>query len=154
MGDSIHFGEFIKANLHLYKYRNGRSLDTHAIGNFTRSELATALRRGPFLTNMVIAGFDSDTNEPCVYWLDYLAMLHKVNAAGHGYGSMFIKSILDNNWHENMQEDEALQLVRTCIREIQTRFVAAPSCYVVKVVDANGVRTAASIQSEDVDASS
>jgi 20S proteasome subunit beta 4 len=154
MGDSIHFGEFIRANLHLYRYRNGRSLDTHAISNFTRSELANALRRGPFLCNMLIAGFDHDSNSPSLFWLDYLAMLHRVNAAGHGYGSLFIKSILDKEWFEDMSEPDALSLVRKCIREINTRFIAAPSCYIVKIVDRNGTRTAATIQSADVDTSS
>ena len=44
-GDAAAFSELIKANMQLYAFRNGHTLNTHAAANFTRSELATALRK-------------------------------------------------------------------------------------------------------------
>ena len=41
----MQFSEFILANVRLYALRNDKSLSTHAVANFTRSELATALRK-------------------------------------------------------------------------------------------------------------
>ena len=44
-GDADNFSEFIKANLKLYTLRNQHALTTHAAANYTRNELATALRK-------------------------------------------------------------------------------------------------------------
>ena len=44
-GDRVHFSEFILANTRLYALRNDKTLSTRAVANFTRSELATALRK-------------------------------------------------------------------------------------------------------------
>ena len=44
-GDRVQFSEFIMANVRLYALRHDRDLSTHAVANFTRSELATALRK-------------------------------------------------------------------------------------------------------------
>lgn len=44
-GDRVNFVEYISANVRLYALRNGAQLSTKAVANFTRSELATALRK-------------------------------------------------------------------------------------------------------------
>ena len=44
-GDAANFSELIKANMQLYSFRNGHTLSTHAAANYTRNELATALRK-------------------------------------------------------------------------------------------------------------
>jgi hypothetical protein len=43
--NSVQFTEFIQKNLHLHQFRNNVSLSTAATANFTRGELATALRK-------------------------------------------------------------------------------------------------------------
>lgn len=43
----VQFTEFIQKNLHLYQFRNNIPLSTAATANFTRGELATALRKVP-----------------------------------------------------------------------------------------------------------
>lgn len=44
-GDRVNFTEFIIANVKLYALRHSDSLTTKAVANFTRSELAKALRQ-------------------------------------------------------------------------------------------------------------
>ncbi len=44
-GDRVNFSEYIIANVRLYALRNGTQLTTKAVANYTRSELATALRK-------------------------------------------------------------------------------------------------------------
>ena len=41
----MQFSEFVIANIRLYALRNEQRLSTHAVANFTRQELAEALRR-------------------------------------------------------------------------------------------------------------
>lgn len=44
-GDRVNFSEYIIANVRLYALRNGMQLSTKAVANFTRGELAAALRK-------------------------------------------------------------------------------------------------------------
>mgnify|MGYP000423867991 CR=1 FL=1 len=41
----VQFTEFIQKNVQLYEYKNGLPLSTAAAANFTRNELAQALRK-------------------------------------------------------------------------------------------------------------
>lgn len=43
-GDTIQFAEYIAKNIQLYKMRNGYELGPQAAANFTRKNLADALR--------------------------------------------------------------------------------------------------------------
>ncbi|GHP05943.1 Pbd1p protein [Pycnococcus provasolii] len=138
-GDSTNFCEFAIANIELYRFRNnGAVLSTKAVANFLRGELATALRKGPYQTNLLLAGFDK--GKPSLYYLDYLATLHKQNTASFGYGGMFTSSLMDKWWKPDLTLDEAMLIVERCLAEVATRLTVAPSQYIVKIVDKDGVR--------------
>lgn len=139
-GDRVNFSEFIIANAKLYSLRNNTQLSTKSIAHFTRGELAKALRSSPYHTNLLLAGYDEKTG-PSLYWMDYMATLIKVNTGGTGYGSMFVLSLFDKLWHPNLTEAEALDMMEQGIAEVRTRLVVAPTNFIVKVIDANGIRT-------------
>lgn len=143
-GDRVNFAQFIIANVRLYALRNATELSTHAIANFTRMELATALRKNPYMANLLIAGMDEKTG-PALFWLDYLATMHKTNFSGTGYGSYFALSIFDRYWKPDLTESEAMQVMEKAIGEVKKRLVIGPSNYVVKVIDKNGTRIAKTI---------
>lgn len=42
----------------------------------------------PYQVNILFAGFDEKAG-PSLYWMDYLATMHKMNIAGNGYGEKF-----------------------------------------------------------------
>jgi len=46
-GDRMNFGEYIRSNVALNELRAGHTLSTKAIANFTREQLAEALRSNP-----------------------------------------------------------------------------------------------------------
>jgi 20S proteasome subunit beta 4 len=139
-GDRVQFTEFIKANIRLYALRNSTKLSTKAIAHYTRGELATALRKKPYNCNLLIAGYDKTTG-PALYWMDYLATMKKVNVGGTGYGALFTHSILDKYWTPEITQAEAVAIIDKSIEEIKLRLVVAPPHYVIKVIDANGLRT-------------
>ncbi|KAH7573790.1 hypothetical protein JRO89_XS03G0210800 [Xanthoceras sorbifolium] len=177
-GDRVQFTEFIQKNVALYQFRNGIPLTTAAAANFTRGELATALRKesgsdcrncdravgnggsgskgvsvylqeglvmvlrtskSPYMVNILLAGFDKETG-PSLYYLDYIATLHKVEKAAFGYGSYFSLSMMDRHYHSGMSVEEAIGLVDKCIIEIRSRLVVAPPNFVIKIVDKDGAR--------------
>ncbi|KAK1276623.1 Proteasome subunit beta type-2-A [Acorus gramineus] len=160
-GDRVQFTEYIQKNVHLYKFRNGISLSTAAAANFTRGELATALRKAqrqvfvanPYSVNLLLAGYDKDIG-PSLYYIDYIATLHKIDKGAFGYGSYFSLSMMDRHYHSGMSVEEAINLVDKIIMEIRSRLVVAPPNFVIKIVDKDGAREYAWRESiKDVDAS-
>ncbi|CAN6439713.1 unnamed protein product [Victoria cruziana] len=55
-GDRVQFTEYIQKNVHLYQFRNGIPLTTAAAANFTRGELAIALRK-VFIRAVLLSDF-------------------------------------------------------------------------------------------------
>ncbi|KAK1379991.1 Proteasome subunit beta [Heracleum sosnowskyi] len=139
-GDRGQFTEFIQKNVSLYQFRNGIPLTTAAAANFTRGELATALRKSPYMVNIVLAGYDKETG-PSLYFIDYIATLHKVDKAAFGYGAFFSLAMMDRHYRSDMSVEEAVDLVDKCILEIRSRLVVAPPNFVIKIVDKDGART-------------
>merc|ERR1711936_435965 len=106
-GDTNQFAEYIQKNIQLYKMRNGYELSPSAAANFTRRNLADYLRsRTPYQVNLLIAGFDTETGKPELYFMDYLASMIKAPYAAHGYGGFFTTSIMDRHYRSNMNKEE------------------------------------------------
>ncbi|RVX20467.1 Proteasome subunit beta type-2-A [Vitis vinifera] len=167
-GDRAQFTEYIQKNVALYQFRNGIPLTTAAAANFTRGELATALRKwcdmmllevklyindkifdlakllnlvfqNPYAVNILLAGYDKDIG-PSLYYIDYIASLHKIEKGAFGYGSYFSLAMMDRHYHSGMTVEEAVDLVDKCIMEIRSRLVVAPPNFVIKIVDKDGAR--------------
>jgi 20S proteasome subunit beta 4 len=51
--------------------------------------LALRCLQSPYHCNLLVAGFDEGVGAS-LYWLDYLATLHKVNTGGTGYGALLV----------------------------------------------------------------
>eukprot|EP01017_Pseudomicrothorax_dubius_P038631 TRINITY_DN5822_c0_g1_i1.p1 TRINITY_DN5822_c0_g1~~TRINITY_DN5822_c0_g1_i1.p1 ORF type:complete len:190 (-),score=63.38 TRINITY_DN5822_c0_g1_i1:144-713(-) len=138
IGDRLNFGEYIQKNIHLYTFRTGIKLNVREAANYTRSELAYAIRNGPYQVNLLIGGFDEEG--PSLYWLDYLGTLQKLTRGAHGYGAYFVSGLLDNWFKPDLTLDEGIELVKKCINEVQTRFLMSQKNFVVKIVTKDGIR--------------
>ncbi|KAF3529910.1 hypothetical protein DY000_02041935 [Brassica cretica] len=157
----VQFTEYVQKNVSLYKFRNGIPLTTAAAANFTRGELATALRKlsfasvrpsvkNPYSLNILMAGYDNESGAS-LYYIDYIATLHKVDKGAFGYGSYFSLSTMDRHYRSDMSVEEAIELVDKCILEIRSRLVVAPPNFVIKIVDKDGARDYAWRQSVQFD---
>lgn len=49
-------------------------------------------------------------------------------------------STMDMYWHDSLTLDEGIALVKKCMQELKVRFIGNLPDFVVKVVDAQGVR--------------
>lgn len=139
-GDSVQFIEYIAKNIALYKMRNGYDLLPKPAVQFTRNQLAHYLRtRTPYQVNMFIAGFD-EKEGPELHYMDYLANAKSVKYGGQGYGGLFCASIFDRYHHEKITQDEAYDILKKCVLEIQKRLIVNLPSFNVTVVDKNGIR--------------
>ncbi|CAH3161712.1 unnamed protein product [Porites lobata] len=138
-GDTVQFAEYMEKNIQLYKMKNGYELTPHAAANFTRRNLADALRSSSaYMVNMLIAGYD-EANGPELYFMDWLASLQKVPFAAHGYGSFFSLSIMDRYYRPGLTREEARELLQKCIEEVQRRFLVRLPDFFIRIVDKDGV---------------
>ena len=91
------------------------------------------------MVNIILAGYDKDVG-PSLYFIDYIASLHKVDKAAFGYGSYFALSMMDRFYRRDMTVEEAIELVDKCITEIRSRLFVAPPNFLIKIVDKDGAR--------------
>ncbi|EEC10119.1 20S proteasome, regulatory subunit beta, putative [Ixodes scapularis] len=142
-GDTVQFAEFIAKNIQLYKMRNGRSL----LPPFLFSSILEFIVENwsfaatPYSVNLLLAGFDKQAAQPELFYMDYLATMAKVPYGAHGYGAFFLISVLDRYYREDMNEEEAVDLLKKCVFEVQKRFLVNLPAFKVQVVDKNGIRT-------------
>ncbi len=138
-GDRANFAEYVQRNIQLYKYRNDLPMTVKAAANFTRNELATALRRAPYQVNLLMGGFDAKTG-PSLYYMDYLGSMKKMDFAAQGYASYFTFSIFDRYFKKGMNLEQGKELMQKCIKELRKRFLMNCPNFICKVVDKDGTR--------------
>ena len=136
--DRERFSSYIMRNMALQKYRTGNDMDLEAIAEYTRSELAYAIRRGPFQTNIILAGVEND--EAKLYWIDYMGTMCQMTKGAHGYAAYFVGSILDNFYKKGMSIEDGLECMKKCVHEMKTRFLLDQSYFQVKIVTKDGSR--------------
>jgi 20S proteasome alpha/beta subunit len=100
--------------------------------------LAEALRKGPFQTNLILGGMDGD--KAAMYHLDYLGTLQQVKTTAHGYGAYFTLGLMDRHYYPDLTQQEAIEIIRMCIHELQTRFVVGLPKFNCKIVTKEGIR--------------
>eukprot|EP01087_Luapelamoeba_hula_P010956 TRINITY_DN292_c0_g1_i1.p1 TRINITY_DN292_c0_g1~~TRINITY_DN292_c0_g1_i1.p1 ORF type:complete len:226 (-),score=64.93 TRINITY_DN292_c0_g1_i1:15-692(-) len=149
-GDRVQFSEFIAKNVKLYKYRNNLTLSTHATANYLRGELAESLRSSPYQVNLLLGGWDKQ-NGASLYFIDYLASMHKMDFAAQGYAGYFALSTMDRYYRKGLSVPEAVAILKACIRELALRLVIAQPNWIIKIVDKDGVREQEHIQGKEIE---
>jgi 20S proteasome subunit beta 4 len=64
----------------------------------------------------------------------------EMDKAAHGYAAHFLYGLLDRHWKPNMPLSEGIELMKSCIEEMQRRFILAQPKFQLKCVDVAGVR--------------
>lgn len=137
--DCVSFTEFIQKNMELQYWENSLQMTTHGAANYIRKEMATNLRKRMYQTNLLLGGYD-ESEGPSLYFMDYLSTMQKMNFGAHGYGANFCLSILDREWKEGLTVDEAVEIIRKCVQELNVRFLIGLPTFKVKIADKNGIR--------------
>ena len=121
------------------EYRTGHEPDVESTAQFIRSEMAEALRKGPYQVNVLIGGYDLIDKQAKLYWMDYLGTLQQVQKGAHGHASYFVNSVLDNNFKHDMTLDEGIFAMKKCIEELKRRYIINQPTFIAKIVTKDGV---------------
>jgi len=101
------------------------------------------------MVNFLLAGY-SDRTGPELYWMDYLASMIKAPYATHGYGGMFSMAIMDRYYRADMTEEEAYDVLKKCVAEVQKRLIINLPNFQVKVLNKDGIHAKNPIKSKDL----
>lgn len=77
-GDTNYFGEWLAMTFKLHAMKYEYSLSVSEVAQFTRFQLAKAIRNHPYIVNLLIGGIN-DAHEGELYYLDYLGTMAKVS---------------------------------------------------------------------------
>ena len=138
--ERYNFSNYIKANLALTEFRTGFELGVEATAQYMRSELAIAIRKGPYQVNCLMGGYDQNDGRCKLYWLDYLGTMQQVNKGAQGYCGYFVNSILDNEFKSDMTLDQGIECAKKCIYEMNHRFMINQHGFLGKVVTKDGIK--------------
>ncbi len=139
VGDRTHFTEYIAKNIQLYSLRTGVDLSTHATAEFTRGQLAEAIRKGPYEVNLLLGGFDEKSGAE-LYYLDYMGAMHKIQHGAQGYSAYYALSMFDKMYKPELTLDEAKEIIKAIVKELDTRFPMQFGPMKCKVADKDGIR--------------
>ncbi|KAJ0182812.1 hypothetical protein K1T71_002181 [Dendrolimus kikuchii] len=116
------------------------NLNTVSTVHFARNSLAEILRSNtPSLISMLIGGYDTESGAE-LYTMDFLGSSVKVPFGSFGFGGIFSLGIMDECYRPSLTVFEAYEVLKLCVKEIQTRlFVNLPS-FQVKVVSKEGIQ--------------
>ena len=134
------FTNFMMRNLELQEFRTGVELSVEATAQYMRTELATALRKGPYQVNCLMGGYDHTDKRAKLFWMDYLGTLQQVNKGAQGYAGYFVNSVLDQHWKQEMTLEQGIEAAKQCCKELDTRFMINQHGYICKVVTKDGVK--------------
>jgi 20S proteasome subunit beta 4 len=105
----------------------------HASRNFQEKSLTTSTIATTRTTQV------DDLWKPRLYWLDSYGALQRLHYGAHGLGANFLLSVLDQNYRETLDREQAAQLIRDCFHQLRHRFVVnSPQPPCIKCVDKNG----------------
>lgn len=136
--DILVFGDYIQKNLAFLRYKNGYKLSTDDTAQFIRSELAEAIRKGPYSVNCLLAGFEGD--EPRLYWIDYLGSVIETSKAAHGYAEYLVSSVMDTLQTRDLTEEQGLRVIDQCLQSMQNRFIMSQTSFTIKIVRKDGIK--------------
>ena len=77
--------------------------------------------------------------DPAIYWIDHLSSMVELKYGAHGYASYFCMSLMDRYWKQDLNLEEAKELMRKCLAELKTRFLGNFPEFIIKVVSKDGI---------------
>ena len=117
----------------------GRSMSCKSLAHFCGKIIYGQLRKDPYQVQILIAGWNGDTNSAIIFWLDSLGAIQEVTHAAHGRDFSSILSILDANDHLKISASECVSLFRSCWNVVRKRSSSNIGSYQMKGIGPKGI---------------
>ena len=136
--DRIEFAGYTVRNTALHYYRTGHSLTPRAAAAWVQTELAKAIREDPYQVRCFIAGVEKGAAH--LYAVDGYGAMQKLNYGAQGYAQYLVLGILDRYWREDLNLEQAEQLLGMCVDHVKRRLALNNPRHIVKAVTPEGIK--------------
>jgi len=126
----------LKAEINLYKMKNGVKMSTKALATLT-SHILHGQRYYPLIAWLVVAGFDEG---PVAYSIDPIGGVNEDKAISTGSGSLVAYGVLESMYREGMGWEEGATLAVKAIKAAIERDLATGNGITLAVIDKDGYR--------------
>ena len=126
--------KIMRAEVSLYKLRNGGEMSINAAANLTSNILGA----NPAYVQILIGGYDSDGAS--IYSLDAAGGAIKDTFISTGSGSTFAYGVLEDRFHEDITTSEGVELALRSIKSATERDVYSGNGFLVATVTSDGFK--------------
>ncbi len=126
--------KIMRAEVSLYKLRNGEEMSINAAANVTSNILGA----NPAYVQILIGGYDSDGAS--IYSLDAAGGAVKDTFISTGSGSTFAYGVLEDRFHEDITTEEAVELALRSIKTATERDVYSGNGFLVATITEDGFK--------------
>ena len=136
--------KIMRAEVSLYKLRNGEEMSINAAANLTSNILGA----NPAYVQILIGGYDSDGAS--IYSLDAAGGAVKDTFISTGSGSTFAYGVLEDRFHEDITTSEGVELALRSIKSATERDVYSGNGFLVATVTSDGFKMFSSEEVNDI----
>ena len=136
--------KIMRAEVSLYKLRNGEEMSINAATNVTSNILGA----NPAYVQILIGGYDS--NGASIYSLDAAGGAIKDTFISTGSGSTFAYGVLEDRFHEDITTGESVELALRSIKSATERDVYSGNGFLVATVTSDGFKMFSSEEVNDI----
>ena len=136
--------KIMRAEVSLYKLRNGEEMSINAATNVTSNILGA----NPAYVQILIGGYDS--NGASIYSLDAAGGAIKDTFISTGSGSTFAYGVLEDRFHEDITTSEGVELALRSIKSATERDVYSGNGFLVATVTSDGFKMFSSEEVNDI----
>ena len=126
----------LKAEINLYKMKNGVKMSTKSLAMLT-SHILHGQRYYPLIAWLVVAGFDEG---PVAYSIDPIGGVNEDKAISTGSGSLVAYGVLESMYREGMEWEEGATVAVKAIKAAIERDLATGNGITLAVIDKDGYR--------------
>ena len=139
IADRDHFGNFVQRNIDYFRFKNNnRRGSVRRAAEFTRGQLAEAIRKSQKNVKPLVIGYD-DRKGAQIYYIDEYGCFADVTHAAQGYCSYFLLGLMKNEYRPAMTEEEAGVVIQKCIAALKNRVLITPDHFDFYRADKNGL---------------
>ncbi|KAF7683441.1 putative proteasome subunit beta type-4 [Astathelohania contejeani] len=138
-GDCFRTCAFVAEKIKFDTLHNSITPTPKLVANVMQRCVHEALRKNPLKTGCLVAG--KDEKEFSLYAMDIYGAIYSDKYASVGYSSYFTYGILDQEYHSDLTQEEAINIIQKCVNVMKERFVLDLSKFMVKIVTNSGIET-------------
>lgn len=139
-GDSFRIFSFLKEYSKMLTLKYKEKVTPELISRLFSSEVHSSLREKRLEVQGIVGGRSED-NSLKLFGIDKYGALQEDNFIVTGYGLYFLLGIFDMLYNEDMKEEDALTLLRECIKTLKERLILDVRRWKIDIIGPEGMKS-------------